>query len=193
MYPKAIPYTGAYVKVVKATGKAPSGNDPVLMKFFANTSVITSDQLVSIVVFDAVLKPNTKAAPYDSANGVATFVIPDAPDPNNAIVLVGGASWQPYKTPGTPSWTIVRTIDGQDKTLTKVKKEKQFETEVIPTENDVTYKGTIKVGTTVTYDIPPFTFRPEKGAIYEVLVVGKINDPNGNVPRFIVIRTNPTI
>ncbi|HET9136920.1 MAG TPA: hypothetical protein VFO76_09800, partial [Candidatus Kapabacteria bacterium] len=189
VYPKAVPYTGAYVKVVKATGAQPSGNDPLLMRFFANTSIIASDQLYSIVVFDAVQKPNTKAAPYDSAAGVATFNIPDAPIDGKAIILVGSAALAYKKSTG--AWTLSRDNSTEGtKTFSAIKKEKQSMLDTVSADVDVTFKGSIKYGTDVI-TLPEFTFRPKAGGIYEVLGVGRSYDPLGNTPRFIVIRTNP--
>jgi len=190
VYPKAVPYTGAYIKVVKATGAQPSGNDQLLMRFFANTAIINSDQLYSIVVFDAVQKPNTKPAPYDSAAGVATFNIPDAPIDGKAIILVGAAALAYKKSAGAWSLSRDNSTEGT-KTFSTIKKEKQFQLDTVSAGVEVTFKGSIKYGTDVVPVSPDFKFTPEPGGIYEVLAVGRAYDPNGNTPRFIVIRTNP--
>ena len=190
--PRSIPLTGVvYVKAVKAGGEAPGSLDQLLFRFYANSQVIKSDQLMSIVVFDSVQKNlATAAAPYDSSKGVMTLPIPDQSVDGNAVVVVAAASSGAYRTTGTVSFSVDR--QGQS-AFTKVKQSKTYEVETFPVDGntDVTYEGTVKVGTNAPENIQPITFKPQPGGIYEVLVVGRYHDPNNNTPRFIVIRTNP--
>ncbi len=193
VFPRAIPLTGVvYVKAVSPLGTGPSVADPILFRFYAGpTSQIKSDQMMSVVIFDSVQdfkKELTLAPPYDSSKGVLTIPIPDQSIKGKAIVVVGDMMAGPYKTvvPKPEFYINGGAIS------TKIKKVKDYDvTTVVDAGSSVTVKAVLTAGSNiVTVNSTPFN--AVDGAIYEVFLVGRFNDPRPEFqPKFIVIRTNP--
>ncbi|HYM21521.1 MAG TPA: hypothetical protein VEW28_11040 [Candidatus Kapabacteria bacterium] len=190
--PKTVPLTGlVYVKCVKAygAGQNPSPSDSILFRFYANSQLIKSDQLYSLVVFDTVKKQNpTAAAPYDSSAGVTTIPIPDQPEPGAGAIIVVANTVSSYKATGTSVTAANASISVNGTTLTKVVAPKTFDKSIQPV-GPVTIAGSLN---NKTETVPSVTFNAVAGGIYEVLLVGDRGRPDGNYkPHFMVILTNP--
>ncbi len=191
--PRAIPLTGVvYVKVVSPLSSVPSVADPILFRFYANSSVIKSDKMMSVVIFDSVQdskKELTLSPPYDSSKGVLTIPIPDQSVKGKALVVVGNMTAGPYKT--VVPTAVFSVVGGA--TFTKIKKPKDFDaTTVIDAGSSFSVKAVLTAASNiVTITSTPFT--AVDGAIYEVFLVGRFNDPRPEFqPRFIIVRSNPT-
>ncbi len=194
-YPKSLPLNSlTYFKTVRPIGQNPSSGDSILFRFYANSQVIVSDQLMSVVIYDTVKKFNaSQAIPYDSAAGVTTIMIPDEPQPNNAIIVLANTTPAPYKGTSVTgqkfyvNGTLIPSIKASSLKNSAIIRD-------IPADGSpttVTGSWSFKLsGNDTPVDIST-TFTPEKGGIYEVLAVGRGNDPNGYTPHFMVIRTNP--
>lgn len=201
--PTAFSYNPAtdklYLKLLKtpAGEKNPSSADNILFRFYAGLTgangQLKSDQLYTIIVFDSVKKPvSLPTAGYDSAAGVATIPIPDAPIAGSARIVVGNMLCY-LKNPQTPNKIKFSLMSGNGtETTYKVGAPKTYDaTPVVPIGTDVTLSAQTNNGVDPTSTIT-YTFTPEDGAIYEAFLVGRQNHPNPDYqPKWIVVRVNP--